>query len=72
MDITETNAVTGETTQRNYTVAEKANYDAWVAKAKAQLDTELAAVNAKDADKATLLAKLGITAEEAQLLLGGN
>ena len=69
MDITETNAVTGETTQRNYTVAEKANYEASVAKAKAELDAERAVNEATETDKAALLAKLGITADEAKLLL---
>jgi hypothetical protein len=39
-----------------------AQYDAW----KAEQDTAIAA------DKAALLAKLGITADEARLLLGGN
>jgi hypothetical protein len=33
---------------------------------------ELQAIAAKAAEKAALLDKLGITAEEAQLLLGGN
>jgi hypothetical protein len=69
MDIIETNAVTGETTQRKYTAAEQAEYDAMVAKAKAELDAELAANEAKASAKAALLAKLGITAEEATLLL---
>ena len=39
-----------------------AQYDAW----KAEQDAKAAA------DKAALLAKLGITADEAKLLLGGN
>lgn len=69
MDITETNAVTGETTQRNYTAEEKADYDAWVAKAKAELDVDIAANKAKEAGKAALLTKLGISADEAKLLL---
>ena len=69
MDITEINAVTGETIQRNYTAAEKAEYDDFVAKAKAQLDADKAANEAKEAGKAALLTKLGITADEAKLLL---
>ena len=39
-----------------------AQYDAW----KAEQDSKAAA------DRAALLAKLGITADEARLLLGGN
>jgi hypothetical protein len=70
MDIKEYNAITGEVTEREYTAAEKADYDSLVAKAKAELDAELAANEAKAADKAALLTKLGITADEAKLLLG--
>ena len=69
MDITEINAITGEVTERKYTAAEKADYDSLVTKAKAELDAEIAANEAKAADKAALLAKLGITADEAKLLL---
>jgi len=68
MDITELNATTGEVTERKYTKAEQADYDALVAKAKAELDAEIAANDARAADKAALLAKLGITADEAKLL----
>jgi hypothetical protein len=68
MDITELNAITGEVTERKYTAEEKAEYDAFVAKAKAELDAEIAANDARAADKAALLAKLGITADEAKLL----
>jgi hypothetical protein len=35
-------------------------------------EARLAEAEAKAADKAALLERLGITAEEAQLLLGGN
>ena len=69
MDIKEINATTGEVTERKYTAEEKADYDALVTKAKAELDAEIAANEAKAADKAALLAKLGITADEAKLLL---
>ena len=42
------------------------------AETKKQNDLEAAAEAAKATEKAALLAKLGITAEEARLLLGGN
>ena len=69
MKITEKefNVTTGEETiiEREETVLEKA------AREKAQLNSvnEKAEAEAKAADKAALLAKLGITADEAKLLL---
>jgi hypothetical protein len=64
----EFNCETGETTVRDFTAEELAAY---------KLDEELTAqqeiqAKAKEAAKAALLTRLGITAEEAQLLLGGN
>ena len=62
-------AATGEETIRPYTAEEIAAVEALQAEmdaAKAERDAEQAA---KDAAKAELLAKLGITAEEAALLL---
>jgi len=64
--------ITGEETIRPYTKDEIAEVEA--AKAKIEADrliweNEKAA---KATDKAALLAKLGITAEEAALLLGGT
>ena len=72
MKITEKiyDAQTGEETivEREETAAEKKareKFEADIAKAQAEAE-------AKAAARQTLLNKLGITAEEAQLLLGGN
>jgi hypothetical protein len=61
----ETNAVTGEITERNLTAAEKAD----AAKAAKDWAEAKALAEAKESQKATLLDRLGITAEEAKLLL---
>jgi len=62
------NAETGEETMRNMNEAELTQLAKEVAEREA-----IEAAEAKAAtDKAALLARLGITAEEAQLLLGGN
>jgi hypothetical protein len=59
------NALTGEETYRNYTALEIAEVEAAQAEAaETQAKAEVTA-----ADKAALLAKLGITADEAKLLL---
>ena len=62
------NVTTGEIKQVDLTAEEiaviKADEAAVVAEAEAKAKTE--------ADKAALLAKLGITADEAKLLLGGT
>ena len=66
----EFNALTGETTvtEREETAAEKKERETFIAK-----QAELAAeAEAKAQAKAQLLDKLGITADEAKLLLGGN
>jgi len=62
------NAATGEETWRDYTEAEIAEVEA----AKAEAETQRLAQEAKATAKAALLDKLGITQEEAALLLGGN
>jgi hypothetical protein len=69
MDITQIDAITGEVTERTYTAEEKSDYDALVAKAKIKLDADIAANEAKATAKAALLAQLGITEEQAKLLL---
>ena len=61
-------AITGEVTWRDYSEAEVLQIEKnleEIAKAKAEAESKAAA-------KAALLNKLGITAEEAQLLLGGK
>jgi hypothetical protein len=60
------NATTGEEIIRDMTEQEESDYAKVVAKEKAKQDAE----NAKETAKAALLAKLGITADEAALLLG--
>ena len=63
--ITEVNAITGEIIERQFNPAEKIAYDLLKKEADA-----MAAEQAKIATaKAALLAKLGITADEAKLLL---
>lgn len=60
---------TGEHIQREYTAAEKAIRDKEIAEAEAALTAKEAEAEAKATAKAALLTKLGITAEEATLLL---
>lgn len=64
--IAEINCETGEQVIREMTADEKKDYDLRVAEQKQSiLEAEQAVIN-----KASLLAKLGITADEAKLLLG--
>lgn len=60
------NTVTGEETITDLSADEIAVIEANTAKANA----EIAAANAKAEAKAAILAKLGLTADEAALLLG--
>jgi recombinational DNA repair ATPase RecF len=60
------NISTGETTTRPYTDDEIAAVEA----AKAAAKAEIAKAAAKEAARQVLLDKLGITADEAKLLLG--
>jgi hypothetical protein len=62
------NTETDEVIDREMTAAEFAQYEA----EKAAQAIAKAEAEAKATAKAALLSKLGITAEEAQLLLGGN
>ena len=66
----EYNALTGETTitERDETAQEVAEREA----REAELATRQAEANAKAASRQAVLDRLGLTAEEAQLLLGGN
>jgi len=59
------NIQTGEETIRNYTPEEIAEAEAELVKT----TERLALIEKKQADKAALLIKLGITADEAKLLL---
>jgi hypothetical protein len=65
MFIQEHNAETGKITQRELTTAEIKKRE------KIEADYQ-AEIEAKKTARQALLNKLGITAEEAQLLLGGN
>lgn len=62
------NVETGEVFERDLTVDELAQYEA----DKAASEAIKAEAAAKEAARAELLARLGITADEAKLLLGGN
>jgi len=64
------NAETGEETFIELTAEEIKIAEAEEAALLAEVEKRNAAQAAKDADKAALLAKLGITADEAKLLLG--
>jgi hypothetical protein len=66
MKITEHNLLTGETTERDQTDAELAQVEADKAEAQAQAEAQAARTVAREA----LLDRLGITADEAALLLG--
>ena len=56
---------TGEVTERKYTPAEIAESE----KARVETLKEAALIEKRKADKAEILAKIGLTADEAKLLL---
>ena len=62
------NCETGETTQRELNAEELAQQSIDVANSEAKQ----AEANAKAAQRQALLTRLGITEEEARILLGGN
>ena len=66
MIIKEHNATTGEITEREMNDEEFARYESEMAALKLETDERIA----KEAAKHAVLAKLGLTAEEAVLLLG--
>lgn len=68
IQIKEVNCTTGEEIVRDATAEEIAQIESDAVNAEARK----AEAESKAAAKAALLNKLGITAEEAQLLLGGN
>lgn len=68
MKIIEHNIETGEVVERDMTEAEQVQHEA----DQTAYAARLAAEEAKAEAKAALLTRLGITAEEAALLLGGN
>jgi hypothetical protein len=68
--VTITDALTGETIEREMTDAEQAERNAFLAKIKAEDLAKAKEEATKSAEKSALLEKLGITADEAALLLG--
>ena len=68
--VTITDALTGETIEREMTDAEQAERNAFLAKIKAEDLAKAQEDATKSAEKSALLEKLGITADEAALLLG--
>ena len=62
--------ITGEITERPFTQDEIKEVEAETLKIKELNDASVKAEAQKTADKAALLAKLGITEDEARLLLG--
>jgi hypothetical protein len=67
--ITITDALTGETIERQMTDEEQAVRSAFLVEVEAEANAQAEAEEKAAADKAVLLAKLGITADEAKLLL---
>lgn len=63
------NVETGEETVRELTQAEKDQENIDAANFKAKFEAEKVGAEAKASNKAALLSKLGITAEEAAILL---
>ena len=57
--------------EREATVEEISYYNAWKLEVEAKAEMQDAAIAAKAIARQALLEKLGITEEEAQLLLGG-
>ena len=68
----EHNVLTGEITKVEYTPEQIEQAEKEGAEMQIKLDAAIAEAEAKATAKAALLTRLGITAEEAQLLLGGN
>lgn len=68
----EHNVQTGEITQIELTESEIKEIEKMSAKEQAKIDAEKVELQAKAQARAALLAQLGITEEQAKLLLGGN
>jgi len=68
-DRTEVNIITGETTESNYSAAELKERASEAAALKIINDDRQAITDANATAKAALLTRLGITADEATLLL---
>jgi len=68
MKILEINCETGEQIEREATAEELAQWEA----EQAEFQTQAEAEAAKAAQRQAILDRLGLTADEAQILLGGN
>ena len=68
----EVNCETGEHILRDMTDEEQAQRESDIAFSEAEIKAREQAAEEKAAAKQALLAKLGITEDEAKLLLGGN
>ena len=66
----EHNITTNEIIEREMNADELAQHEAYIAAEKAKAKAEAAEAAAKEAARQALLDKLGITADEAKLLLG--
>lgn len=66
--VVEINAETNEVIEREETAAEAADR----AKLQAEYEAQIASEEAKATQRQAILDRLGLTAEEAALLLGGN
>jgi hypothetical protein len=66
----EHNLETGKVTEIELTAAELKVKEKEIAETVEKVNTAIIAIEAKAAEKASLLAKLGITEDEARLLLG--
>jgi hypothetical protein len=69
MKISEFDAVTNETTEREATAAEKASFDKEAAEALAAKEALETGKSELQAKKASVLAKLGLSADEVSALL---
>ena len=66
----EHNVETGEIIEIELTAKEKAEFEAQYAESKAQADAQQAEAEAKEQARQAILDRLGLTEEEARLLLG--
>lgn len=66
------NCTTGELLEKDLTNQELAQFEKDETEFQARLAAEQAEAVARETAKAAVLDRLGLTAEEAQLLLGGN
>jgi hypothetical protein len=69
-DVLEINVETGEQTIRDYSAAEKKEFIKYKENADAIQDAAQAEAEARQAQRQVILDRLGLTAEEARLLLG--